>query len=62
MTIGNVLCGALRPRRAGTYFARGTPGGTQLPSRTGLIGTLHQDINVGDQPIEVMVVELENEK
>ena len=25
-------------------------------------GTLHQDINVGDKPIEVMVVELENEK
>ncbi len=25
-------------------------------------GTLHQDINVGDKPIEVMVVELESEK
>jgi len=25
-------------------------------------GTHHQDINVGDTPIEVMVVELENEK
>jgi hypothetical protein len=25
-------------------------------------GTRHQDINVGDQPIEVMVVELQNEK
>lgn len=25
-------------------------------------GTQHQDINVGDKPIEVMVVELENEK
>ncbi len=25
-------------------------------------GTRHQDINVGDAPIEVMVVELENEK
>ncbi|MGO9934172.1 MAG: hypothetical protein ACLPV8_20475 [Steroidobacteraceae bacterium] len=25
-------------------------------------GTRHQDINVGDKPIEVMVVELENEK
>jgi hypothetical protein len=25
-------------------------------------GTLHQDINVGDKPIEVMVVDLENEK
>jgi hypothetical protein len=25
-------------------------------------GTRHQDINVGDKPIEVMVVELKNEK
>jgi len=25
-------------------------------------GTRHQDINIGDKPIEVMVVELENEK
>lgn len=25
-------------------------------------GTRHQDINVGDEPIEVMVVELQNEK
>ncbi|MGO9946587.1 MAG: hypothetical protein ACLPWG_07055 [Steroidobacteraceae bacterium] len=25
-------------------------------------GTRHQDINVGDKPIEVMVVELQNEK
>ena len=25
-------------------------------------GTRHQDINVGDRPIEVMVVELQNEK
>jgi hypothetical protein len=25
-------------------------------------GTRHQDINVGDTPIEVMVVELQNEK
>jgi len=25
-------------------------------------GTRHQDINVGDAPIEVMVVELQNEK
>jgi len=25
-------------------------------------GTRHQDINVGDKPTEVMVVELENEK
>ena len=26
------------------------------------LGTRHQDINVGDAPIEVMVVELQNEK
>jgi hypothetical protein len=25
-------------------------------------GTRHQDVNVGDKPIEVMVVELQNEK
>ena len=25
-------------------------------------GTRHQDVNVGDKPIEVMVVELEKEK
>jgi mannose-6-phosphate isomerase-like protein (cupin superfamily) len=25
-------------------------------------GTRHQDVNVGESPIEVMVVELQNEK
>jgi len=31
-----------------------------LPSNP--LGTLHQDINIGEKPIEVIVVELQNEK